>query len=75
MVGAPEPIDLLVVDVKINVRVSFEAFKVIEFVARTYNTFFYLLLARVLLRYQKDVSVLIPLLTHFLIFLARVIGF
>ena len=75
MVGAPEPIDLLVVDVKINVRVSFEAFKVIEFVARTYNTFFYLLLARVLLRYQKDVSVLIPLLTHFLIFLARVVGF
>ena len=75
MVGAPEPIDLLVVDVKINVRVSFEAFKVIEFVARTYDTFLYLLLARVLLRYQKDVSVLIPLLTHFLIFLARVIGF
>ena len=75
MVGASEPIDLLVVDVKINVRVSFEAFKVIEFVARTYDTFLYLLLARVLLRYQKDVSVLIPLLTHFLIFLARVIGF
>ena len=75
MVGAPEPIDLLVVDVKINVRVSFEAFKVIEFVARTYDTFLYLLLARVLLRYQKDVSVLIPLLTHFLIFLTRVIGF
>ena len=75
MVGASEPIDLLVVDVKINVRVSFEAFKVIEFVARTYDTFLYLLLARVLLRYQKDVSVLIPLLTHFLIFLTRVIGF
>ena len=75
MVGAPEPIDLLIVDVKINVRVSFEAFKVIEFVARTYDTFLYLLLARVLLRYQKDVSVLIPLLTHFLIFLTRVIGF
>lgn len=75
MVGAPEPIDLLVVDVKINVRVSFEAFKVIEFVARTYDTFLYLLLARVLLRYQKDVSVLIPLLIHFLIFLTRVIGF
>ena len=75
MVGTPEPIDLLVVDVKINVRVSFEAFKVIEFVARTYDTFLYLLLARVLLRYQKDVSVLIPLLTHFLIFLTRVIGF
>ena len=75
MVGAPEPIDLLVVDIKINVRVSFEAFKVIEFVARTYDTFLYLLLARVLLRYQKDVSVLIPLLTHFLIFLTRVIGF
>ena len=48
VVWTPEAIDLLVVDVEIYVRICFEAFKVVEFVARAHDTFLNFILVGVL---------------------------